>query len=93
MAISSIAEGQGESNKIFEVEAQDYASYIYSKNNAGLSFDSFEDEDFLRKLKRRSIEKPTIIDIAEYVLERGWLRKETETNQEYQDYSGHTSEG
>lgn len=85
MIISSITEGRGEKNKIFEVEAQDYASYIYSKNNAGLYFDSFEDEEFLKIMEEKWDEndtpendrKPTITEIADYILERGWLKKDS----------------
>lgn len=73
MVISSINERRGEGNKIYEIEAQDYASYVYSKNNAGLSFNSFEDEDFLNIMGE---EKATVEDIGKYILERGWLRRE-----------------
>jgi hypothetical protein len=34
-------------NNIFEINAQDYASYVFSRNNAGLTLNTFEDEDFL----------------------------------------------
>lgn len=86
MVISSINEQRGEANIIYEVQAQDYASYIYAKNNAGLSFDSFEDEDFLNKMEEKwdsdnipeEDRKPEITEIADYILERGWLRKGTD---------------
>ena len=77
MIITNIQESRKEFNKIYEIEAQDYASAIFLKNNVGLYLDTFEDEDFLNIMKKDAVEKPTVEDIANYILERGWLRKRT----------------
>jgi hypothetical protein len=47
MIISSFNVNIGPENNIFDITAQDYASYAFSKNNAGLTLNTIEDEDFL----------------------------------------------
>ena len=51
MAITSFSPVIGSENIIYEIEAQDYASYTFSRNNAGLTLDTFEDEEFLDWLR------------------------------------------
>ena len=46
MVITSFSPVIGSENIIYEIEAQDYASHTFSKNNAGLTLDTIEDEDF-----------------------------------------------
>jgi hypothetical protein len=46
MVISSFSPVIGPENTIYEIEAQDYASYAFARNNAGLTLDTIEDEDF-----------------------------------------------
>ena len=53
MAITSYSYAPGTENKIYEITAQDYASYVFSKNNVGLTFDTFTDENFLDWLKQK----------------------------------------
>ena len=38
--------GEGTENFIYSVSAQDYVSYVFSRNNAGLNLDTIEDQDF-----------------------------------------------
>lgn len=71
MVISSISPVIGPSNLVFNVEAQDYASYVFSKNNAGLSLDTIDSEDFLEWLEILDEENSTITNIGNYILERG----------------------
>jgi hypothetical protein len=47
MVISSFSVIIGPENNVFSINAQDYASYAFSKNNAGLTLNTIEDEDFL----------------------------------------------
>jgi len=75
MVISSFRVVIGSEQNILEVSAQDYASYVFSKNNAGLTLNTFEDEDFLDWLESQSNTDTTITNIANYVLQRGWLQK------------------
>ena len=51
MAITSYSPVIGSENIIYEIEAQDYASYTFSRNNAGLTLNTFEDEEFLDWLR------------------------------------------
>ena len=77
MVISSFSPVIGSENIIYEIEAQDYASYTFSRNNAGLTLDTFGDEEFLDWLRFYSSSNPTstVENIANHILERGWLRK------------------
>ena len=89
MVISSFAPVIGPENLIYNVEAQDYASYVFSKNNAGLNLDTFQDEDFLEWLELIEEQDTTITNIGNYILERGWLRlREYNTVSEEFDFSG-----
>jgi hypothetical protein len=47
MVITSYSPVIGSENIIYEIEAQDYASYTFSRNNAGLTLDTIDDEEFL----------------------------------------------
>lgn len=75
MVISSFRVTIAPENNIYEISAQDYASYAFSRNNAGLTLNTIEDEDFLDWLELETPSTTTITNIAKYVLERGWLQK------------------
>jgi len=75
MVISSFRVVVAPEKNILEVTAQDYASYAFSKNNAGLTLNTFQDEDFLDWLELQSTTTTTISNIANYILQRGWLQK------------------
>ena len=76
MVISSFTPVIGPENVIYEIEAQDYASYAFAKNNAGLTLDTIFDEDFLDWMKQNTLSNPPRIqDIANHILQRGWLQK------------------
>ena len=75
MVISSFRVTIAPENNIYEIEAQDYASYAFSRNNAGLTLNTIEDEDFLDWLELQTPSTTTITNIAKYVLQRGWLQK------------------
>lgn len=81
MVITSYSHQVTGENKIYNVEAQDYASFVFAKNNAGLTLDTFEDFDFLDWLEYRygSEARPTVKIIADHILERGWLQKVDES--------------
>lgn len=79
--ISSYSLEDGKDNFIYNVEARDYVSYTWSKNNAGLNLDTIDDQDFLDWMdKVADSEDTTITNIGNYILERGWLRKRTKPN-------------
>lgn len=44
--VNSFQIGEGTENFIYSVNAQDYVSYVFSRNNAGLNLDTIEDQDF-----------------------------------------------
>jgi len=76
MVISSFSPVIGTDNVIYEIEAQDYASYVFARNNAGFTIDTIFDEDFLDWLKQNNLSSPPKIeDIANHILQRGWLQK------------------
>ena len=76
MVISSFTPVIGPENTIYEIEAQDYASYAFSRNNVGLTLDTMIDEDFIDWAKTNSVTlSPKIEDIANHILQRGWLQK------------------
>lgn len=76
MVISSFSPVIGPENTIYDIEAQDYASYAFARNNAGLTLDTIGDEDFEDWMKQRSIAfPPKIKNIADHILQRGWLQK------------------
>jgi len=74
MAITSFSTEIGAENLIYNVEAIDYASSMFSKNNVGLILDSFDSPDYLDFKKKRSLTDSNEV-LANYILERGWLRK------------------
>ena len=41
-------------NRILDIEARDYASYAFARNNVGLFFDTFEDEDYNNFIEEKS---------------------------------------
>jgi hypothetical protein len=47
MVITSYSPVIGTENLVYNIECQDYASYVFARNNAGLTLDTIEDEDFL----------------------------------------------
>jgi len=65
LIISSISLNIQKENNIFSITAQDYASYVWSKNNTGLNFDSLTDEEF----NNLSI-KYNLFNTASYLLSR-----------------------
>lgn len=67
--ISEISPETNSDNTIFRITAEDYASYIFTRNNSDLEFDSFESDDFL-KLDM----EPNTYSIGNYLLDRGLLR-------------------
>ena len=83
MAISSYSIEPAMENAIYTIEAQDYASFIFARNNAGLTLDTALDEDFWEWLEQYtelpSDEAPGIEDIANHILYRGWLQKRDTT--------------
>jgi hypothetical protein len=46
MVITSFSPVIASENAIYEIQAQDYASHAFARNNAGLILDTIEDEDF-----------------------------------------------
>ena len=46
--ITSVTPNFFSDSLVFSITCQDYASYVWSKNNSGLEFDSFTDEEMLR---------------------------------------------
>lgn len=44
--IKSFSIGEGRDNFIYSIEAQDYAGYVFARNNVGLNLDTIEDQDF-----------------------------------------------
>ena len=76
MVISSFSPVIGPKNVIYNIEAQDYASYSFAKNNVGLTLDTISDEDFNDWMDQRSLSfPPKIKNIADHILQRGWLQK------------------
>ena len=82
MAINSYSIEPGVENSIYSIQAQDYASFIFTRNNAGLNLDTALDEEFWDWLEINTElnenEGPGIIDIANHILYRGWLQKRNE---------------
>lgn len=85
MIITNFSRENKENNVLLSVEARDYASAIFSKNNVGLFFDTLDDEDYWYWLEKRDKDlngketenlRGSVEDIGNYILERGWLRKE-----------------
>jgi len=74
MAITSFSTVIGPDNIIYQVEAQDYASSMFSKNNAGLTVDTITSLDYMDFKNQRSFSDSNEV-VANYILERGWLRK------------------
>jgi hypothetical protein len=72
MVISSFSPVIGPKNVIYNIEAQDYASYSFAKNNVGLTLDTISDEDFNDWMDQRSLSfPPKIKNIADHILQRG----------------------
>jgi hypothetical protein len=83
MVITSYTPVVGSENSIFRIKAQDYASYNFTRNNAGLNLDTIEDEEFLDWLEQNfsiNDRKTNTINIGNYILERGWLRTKDDSN-------------
>lgn len=78
--ITSISPVVGTDNNIYVVECQDYASYVFSRNNVGLTFDSFEDEEFLERKRL-----PNVFNLGNYLLERGFLQQVEESDSETEE--------
>lgn len=74
MVITSVTPNIGSDNVIYSITANDYASFVFARNNAGLNLDTISDENFLNWLKDSSYTETNISSIGTYILERGWLR-------------------
>jgi len=74
LIISSINVNLQKENNIYNVTAQDYASYVWSKNNIGLNFDSLTDEEF----NNLEIDY-NLYNTASYLLSRGQLANPIDT--------------
>jgi hypothetical protein len=48
LIITSISPVGSDRNIVFQVQAEDYASSIFSKNSVDLNINTFDDEDYLR---------------------------------------------
>jgi hypothetical protein len=46
MVITSYSPVIGSENLVYNIECQDYASYVFARNNVGLTLDTIEDEDY-----------------------------------------------
>ncbi len=73
LIITSISPVGKPSNIIYNINAIDYFSYIFSKNNVGLTLDTIEDEDWLEQNLDSNINS-----IGNYILRRGNLQKITD---------------
>ena len=78
LIVSSIVPVLNSSNNLYNVTAQDYASYIWSRNNTGLNFDSFTNEEFI-DLNLELNSK----NIANYLLSKGNLAPALEGTTNY----------
>lgn len=76
LIITSISPENQLHNIVYNISAQDYASYYFSRNGIGLEFSSFEDEDFLEE----GISS-TITGIGNHILRKSGLQKMDYTNQ------------
>jgi hypothetical protein len=47
MVITSYSPVIGSENLVYNIECQDYASYVFARNNVGLTLDTIDDEDFI----------------------------------------------
>jgi hypothetical protein len=62
LVITSISPEGSQENILYNIAAEDYASYVFSKNKVGLDIDTFEDEDFLDWIGDRETTAKNIID-------------------------------
>lgn len=91
MVITSFNIEFGIDNSIYNIEAKDYASHTFSRNNVGLNLDTFSDEDFwdwMDHVVESEDGDTTITNIGNYILERGWLRKREYDITEGWEYEG-----
>ena len=66
--------------KRFDLQCQEYASFVFSRNNVGLTIDTFE-EFYWDWLEYTSFPKKLGIKaLGTWILERGWLKKAGEEN-------------
>lgn len=65
-------EGSDENEDYFRITAEDYASFIFSRNNVGLNLNTIEDEEYFEWLEENGLEG-TVRDIITYILIRGRL--------------------
>lgn len=70
LVISSISPEGNSDNIIYNITATDYVSYIFSKNNIGLTFDTLTDEEWINLEVDNNI-----YNIGNYLLRRGYLQK------------------
>lgn len=74
MVITSVSPVIGSTNVIYNISAVDYASFVFARNNAGLTLNTITDENFLNWLDDSSYSSTNITSIGTYILEKGWLR-------------------
>lgn len=65
--IIQVAPQLNKENNLYNITCQDYASYVWSRNNSGLVFDSLIDEEYNDVLSLNS----NIFNISNYLLIRG----------------------
>lgn len=75
--ISSISPKEENKEEFFEVVAEDYASFVFTRNNVGLNLDTFADEDYYNWLIENQL-KGQVKDLLKYILIRGRLYNEKE---------------
>lgn len=73
--ISSIGpvEGETENEDFFEVVAEDFASFIFSRNNVGMTLDTMVDDDYIEWLDSEGFDG-NAKDLVNYILVRGRLK-------------------
>ena len=80
--ISSIGpvEGETENEDFFEVVAEDFASFIFSRNNVGMTLDTMVDDDYIEWLDSNSLDG-NAEDLVNYILVRGRLKSTDESDE------------
>lgn len=80
--ISSIGpvERETENEDFFEVVAEDFASFIFSRNNVGMALDTMVDDDYIEWLDSEGLDG-NAEDLVNYILVRGRLKSTDETKE------------
>lgn len=74
LVISSISPEGSEDNIVWNVTCQDFASYVFSRNNVDFFLDTIQDEEYLIWLESNSLEG-NARDIINYILQQGFLQQ------------------